>query len=579
MVMARTQKLVDLIHIDRALPESQLVKEYHSRLTVWYEWLQQRQDEDLRTFDSYVEEQAEYYTIENCLKNFLAKRLEWIQTSVRNADLRYRYLLVLPPFNQKGSIKRFLLHFFQLNDGANGQQAVFGFLNKPERELRVLWDMYKLTRTLETIATLQKAVKGSSLFPSLFSAQHVQSTLNNLEAGLTLLFRLCIKPAHQDILLDRFGSEMFSPDAALERRETGNYLVNDSVLEKLDYRQYLFYIYYRPSMKALYQGQEHSYQINYLDFEIMRQEFLIHWINQRLKNNPHKMKVLDRYRLGQKTFAQIIEKRPELEISLLKQLPKDVFDDIIAHVNESVPTTMKAPVDPQSENWGDFARVLMQFEKVRDLARKSVDAVRGLLRGSKTVPIQAPKVVQPMVTPQIQPSEPLPSQYQTSLVRDGEISFPFFSSNNAHFLRLHSLFKIKIETKRYLDFNRKIEMLLNQLPDDQIVKRRSPRNERSAVYLLDEITADQTIRHLLILGAELKNRPASVATPAGAQPRYDYRSYFVYGTAEKRNELGFIAEERKVRGVPFYIYDFSHPGAIRQALALAETIWQQHGIE
>jgi len=576
--MARNKKLVDLIYLDSPLPESQLTQEYQSRLGFWFDWLQNRQEEDLRTFDSYVEEQAEYYMIDNCLKNFLGRRLNWILKSVPNPDLRYRYLLVLPPFSQNGNIKRFLLHFFQVRDDPQRQQLTFGFLNRSERELRILWDMYKLTRTLQTIETLKKSVKGSLLFPSQFSETHVQNILDNLGDCLNLLFRICIKSRLHESMLSSFPADLFAPEAVLQRREREDYLVNDGILETLDYRNYLFYIYFRPAIKAVYLGEERSFQINYLDFEIMRQEFLIHWLNQRLKNNSAKTAILERYRLGQKTFAQIVAKRPEMEITLLKQMPKPVFDDLIAQVNEAVEPELKSTVDPMSETWGDFAKRLVHFEKAKELAQKSIQTIRAAIGLDRKPEKTIEKPGQIVSTPPPVAVES-PPQYRIVPLREGEISFAFFSPNNAHFLRLHSLFKMKLETKRFNEFNRQVETLLTKIPGEQLFKRHTPRHEKAIPLLLEAVSGSGNNQHLLILGAELKNKTAGIGYSADSLSRYDYRSYFVYGTSEKQSELGFIAEERKVRGVPYYIYDFSHPKAIRQALSLVEIVLRKYAAQ
>jgi len=573
--MAREKKLIDLIYLDEGINESQLKTEYQARISTWEKWSQHRQDDDLTLVNTFVTEQAEYYSVSAFLTTFLRKRLDWIFQSISDQDLRLKYLLVLPPFSQKGNIKSFLLHFYQLKDHERQNNIVFQSLNKQERELRVLWDMYKLTKTLETIQTLKKWLVGRHPFPSYFSGKHALKTLNNLQECLVLLFRICIKSEYQSKLLKQFPKDVFSAETVLKRRESENYLVTDITLDKLDYRNYFFFIYYRSSLKANFEGQTLEFEINYLDYEIIRQEFLTHWISQRLKNNPAKLEVLNQYMFGSKTFAQMIEKRPDMEISLLKKLPKNVFDDLIAQVNDSVEGELKLEVDPMSETFGEFARQLFNFEKAKELAKKSVQAIRNYV-------IQTKKPGAKAITPrqnEIKPEEislsrqkKRPSEFKIQILKKNEIGFPFFCSNNAHFSRLHKLLKSKLEHNVYVALNTKIEAFLSQTTSDRLIIRRSPRHEWAVPFLVHETENSESKGQLLILGAELKARPKGSGNSTGTDHKYEFRSYFVYGTEEKIGDMGFISEDRKVKGEIFYIYDFSHPAVIRQALKLIDVV-------
>ncbi len=572
--MSKKKKLVDLIHLDEIVNEAQLKADYQTRISIWERWMQHRQNDDLTTMNAFVKEQAEYYEIDRFLTVFLKQRLDWIIQSVSDPELRLKYLLVLPPFSQKGDLKSSLLHFFQLKNSDQLEKIVFQQLNKQERELCVLWDMYKLTKTLETIQTLKKWLTGRSPFNSHFSGKHALQTLNRLQESLNLLFQVCIKKEHQSNLLKKFPKDLFRVESVLKRREAGHYFATNNALNKFEYRNYLFFIYYKSNIMLDFEGQNVKFEINYLDYEIIRQEFLIYWISQRLRKNPRKQEVLEKYMFGRKTFAQTIEHRPDMEINLLKRLPKNVFDDLISQVNESVEADLKLSVDPMSENFGDFARQLLKFETAKELARKSIQAIQKYIIQTKKKKAEAlttqQNVIKPPETAPLQKKQSPEFGIQT--LKESEISIPFFCSNNAHFTRLLKLLRIKLEPTQYNALNAKIEAFLNQTPKEHLIIKRSPRHERVVPLLINEVGKNEPNGQLLILGAELKNRQLGMGFSSKIEQKYEFHSYFVYGTQEKIGNLGFISEERNVKGEPYYIYDFSHPKVIREALKLIDVV-------
>ena len=165
----RKKKLVDLIFLENVKPESQLKIEYESRINTWMDWLERQQNDESLLQDAYIEEQTEFYLVNNVLKNFIRQRLDWILNSVADPDLRRKYLSVFIPFSQQGSLNRFLTHFFQLVEEDSKQERLkFQFLTKSERELKILWDIYKLTKTIESITTLKKAAESSFHFHRSF---------------------------------------------------------------------------------------------------------------------------------------------------------------------------------------------------------------------------------------------------------------------------------------------------------------------------------------------------------------------------------------------------------------------------
>ncbi len=573
--MTKKKKLIDLLHLIENTNETQLKADYLTRISSWERWVEQSQGGDVTSMNSYQQENAEYYAVDGFLSMFLKKRLEWIVNSVADSEIRLKYLLFLPPFSQQGNIKSFLLHFFQLADHTQQSKIVSNSLNQQEKELRVLWDMYKLTRTIETIQTLRKWLAGRSWSSSIISGQQAATTLENLQKSLTMVFRICIKKNYQSRYLKAFPKDIFLPESILSRKKNGNCLVNSKILDSLEYRNYFFCIYYKSMIRGDLDGVTHEYEINYLDYEIIRQEFLVQWISQRLKNNPRKQEVFEQYKFGSKTFAQIIAKRPEMEIKLLKTLPKKVFDDIIAEVNDGLDPDMQTPVDPMSETFGSFARDVLNFDKAKVLAKKSMKTIQTFsdkanLR-KKKVENAEPVKKNPEEAPQKKPKRS-PKEFGVQLIKSDEISFPFFWESNSHFSRLLKLFKTKLEPAQYNELKTKTKLMFTQAPNHLQIIRRSPRHEWALPFMVHDAEDSVLTGQLLIMGAELKNQQPGTGYTNDGEKKYTFHPYFVYGAEKKYADMGIINECRKVKGERYFIYDVSHPTVISRALKLIDMI-------
>lgn len=571
----RKKKLVDLVHLNENVTESQLKSEYYARIASWERWVERRQSDDVVSMRHYMKENAEYSAIDGWISIFLKKRLEWITESVADPGLRMKYLLVLPPFNQKGNIKQFLLHFFQLDDHAQQSKIVYSALNQQEKEIRILWDMYKLTRTLETIQTLRKWLVGRNRSSSHVTGDQALANLTNLQNSLTMVFRICIQKEYQNRYLKHFPKSAFLPESILKRKETGASLVNSKILDSLEYRNYLFFIYFKPKIRGDLDDKINEYEINYLDYEIIRQDFLIHWISERLKNNPLKQKVFEQYKYGNKTFAQITANRPEREMSLLKKLPKGVFDDLMAQVNEELPPEMRAPIDTMSESIGSFSRDLITFKRAKVFAKKSVEAVRSFIAKTekRKRELEPPSLEADSSNAAVDkaPAKP-PKNLKVQLVKSDQINSPFFCENDSHFIRMLQLFKSKIDPDFYAELSAKTEIFLNLAPEQMRFVRRSPHHEWSVPVVVTDPEDPHLSKQLLIIGAELKPAQAGTTDSGNGGAQYAFHPYFVYGAVKKYADLGMISESRNIMEERFFIYDASHPGVISRARKLFRTV-------
>ncbi len=568
--MKKNKKLVDLIYLDTSKLESDLKRDHQVKVDFWLDWINQMM-ERLVDEDIYIEEQIEYFMVNNFLKSFLIRRFHWIRETITDPELRTKYLLTLPPFNQHGSVKRFLLHFFQFKEDRGKKAIQFNFLTSSEREVRALWDIHKLIKTLATIDVLKKYTSGSHSFPSIFPRNYIVDLLDSLSGALKLLVEICVKPDYLQGLMAQFPIDCFEPESILMRKETSAYLINDMVLEKFDYRNYFFHIFFRPGLKANYKGKDLTFRFNYLDFEIIRQEFLINWINNRLRGNQRKLEVFGMYKIGDRSFQDVIEATPEMELTLLKRLPKSIFDDLIAEVNEAVADEDKSPVDPMSEKTGEFARQLLLYEKAKKLASKSVSALRRFLSRLRS---DGEKVKQPENQnngpEQASPEPVAATSIQVKKLKKSEIDFPYFCKTNSSFSKQMKMLQTRMPADQYSVFNKKVRDYLSKVSENTPIKRRTPRHEWAVPFLILE--GDEDTAQLLILGAEAKSKQLSMSYGSGVDQNYDFKPYFVYGSLGEQYRMGNADETRKVKGKVFQIYSSVEPRVIEMMMKLLDQV-------
>lgn len=560
-----SRRLVDLIYLDEKKLISDLEDDYQARIDNWTDWMNRKLD-SVVSQGVYIEEQNEYFVINNLLRNFLAKRLEWIQKAELEDTLRHKYLQALPPFNQEGSIKTFLLHFFQLKDSSDQQDLVFNQLDKSEREIRILWDIYKITKTMETMEVIRASTAATDPFPTIFDRLYIVDLLNTLSNALILLVRICVKKEHEHEILYDFPLHCFETENILYRKERNSFLIKDSVLERLDYRNFIFHIYFRTSLKTSYKGEEVSFSYNYLDYEIVRQEFLIHWLFSRLNNNPKKKQILDRYVIDGKTFSEIIAASPGTELMILKQLPKLDFEQLITDVNESLEGESQLPFDLMSETIGGFSKKLFLFKAAKKIAQKSVQAIKKLLIKQK----ESENNSAPESTETVQKTQK--PKYIIELLDKSEIDFPFFCTVNSEFSRKQVIIRSRMEPAEFLSFSEQVKGLINSTDEDFLIKRRTPRHEWVVPYMVKDTSDGRTIDHLLILGVEAKNQHMSMGYGSGLKEEFDLFPYFIYGSKQKQKEMGSPEETRTIRNEKFHIYFHANPNATQQALKLFEAI-------
>ncbi|MCP4756514.1 MAG: hypothetical protein GY866_37095 [Proteobacteria bacterium] len=562
------KKVVDLIYVEAQKDEATVIKDYTFSLEYWKGSLKTLQELYFeKHFDSASPDVLEVLNMRKFLGKFLQSRLEWI-SNIDDESLRRKYLKVLPPFPQKGGIKTLLLHFFQVTETKDKKELVYQDKGNGEKEISILWDIYKLRRTIKSIDTILKSLDKPDPFPSIMSVENRKKCLVSLRTAFQLMFQMCIQRDHQKNLYRNISSQHISPEAILERREKGVSFVYPHVIKKFDYRNHFFYIYYYPGMKAKIGGELKTFHYNYLDFEIIKQEFLMDWMNHRLKDNPQKQEIYGRYSMGGKTLAEIVQENPPKEIEILQQLPLNVFNDITAEVNEEVSQELKTEVESFSENKGEFAETAKNFEKAKKVSKFSLKKLKQLVVKNQAEPPPAETVV---ADPEPEPEKPT---FEVVKIKKNQIDFPFFMKETVNYKQKMNILRVKMGPS-YPEFSKKLSDFFTNVSESSYIKRRTPKHEVIYPCLVKENRGPTTTNHLLILGAEVKAKQLGMGYGPTGSNLHAYTCFFVYGCEQSNPEMGNVQDKRNARGIEFQIYDFTNSHVQQKALELFKLVMEK----
>ncbi|MGK0290040.1 MAG: hypothetical protein ACI86H_001495, partial [bacterium] len=533
--MSTEGKVLQLIRVSEEVSVDSLESKITTDIQEWGDHLRKLQEQCFEQhFDSSASDVQEIMLMRRCLHQHIKPRFEEVQKL--EEEKRLKQLQMLLPFYLEDGLKNFFLHFFQFEKESTENNNIFyREKNTHEKELCILLDMYKLRKTIESVTTLQRAVEKNP-FPSIFSIEDQKKSLLQLKTAYQLLFQRCIKKEFQKELYQGLSLKHLTAKEIVKRKEQNISYVYPHLLEKFDYRNQFFLIYFSEGMRAKIQGKVKEFPFNFLDFELIKQEFLLNWVHQKLKNVPEKEKVYSNYVIGENKLSELIKKNPSKEIEYLQKLPSNIFNDIMAQINETLPSSKQSGVTINSQKAGDFAKAEKIYNKSKELISKSIDNLKSFFSSNSSknktdgLTAQKNKTVEEEI---VEKEVPVETSYNIIRLKKNEIDFPYFQRELSNHQAKIAQFRIQMGGN-FQDFGAKITKMLKQLPEDNIVKRRTPKHEWTVPYLIEEIVGDKKTKHLVVLGAEAKNKKLGVSyssgSAVGSAAQFSFIPFFVYAT-------------------------------------------------
>ena len=572
--MSDLKKVANLIIIEPPKPVAEKSAEMRKKVAFWQKRLKELQDKYFQqNMDSASMDVTEVMAMRKFLNQFVKQRIDWISEKVTDEKRKSKYLQLLPPFYQKGGVKLLLQHFFQVVESEDKQFLIYKEINQDEREIRVLWDLYKLNKTIQSIDVIYQTIEREGI-PSIFSKEEQTKILQELKTVFRLMFQMCVQPAHQKELYRGITEEHINPAAILKRKEEGTHFLYPHVLQKFNYRNHFFFIYFNSGMKAKVGGEVKTFTYNFLDFEILKQEFLINWLTKTLGDNPNKTKIYGKYSLGGKNVADLVAGDPDKEIEILQQLPLNVFNDLTAQINESVAKEHKTPLDAMSETFGEYSQYVEKFDKAKKMAKASLGKLKQFVtKQAEEKPVAVPEpppaaAAAPEVAPE--PAAAAEPERAPSIefvkLKKQEIDFPFFVKTIGEFQKNMNLQRVKVGSEGYKNLARDTTKLFNSISESSLIKRRTPKHEWILPYLVKEFNGKREIEHFVLIGAEAKAKGLGMGYRAGSTGggTHQFMPFFVYGNNDDDIEFGAPTGTRVIRGKQFNEYSGGNAEVIKK---------------
>lgn len=527
----------------------------------WDEYWEERQEAEDNPQSEIAQEAG---AIRGLLKSLITPRLDKLEAN-KSPHLGL-FLNLIVPFDSAGGLRDFILHFFQLEEGKDNH-LVYKSRDSYERDVYVLYDLYRVKKTMDVVHILQDTMtKDERIFPSIFSSEEILHILDNLTQVLKLLYTQCLPEKYLRELLPQLSPQHLRGKSLLERRENHILYTFPHVLQKYDYRRFFFLVFFKNGLRARLADGERDFRYNFLNFQVLKHEFMVHWLTGPLRNDPRKYKIYQQYVLHGKSLLQLIVDDPDQEAEILKMMPTHALNDMASQVNEAVPEELKVGVVPESRNFGFYHELKEQLGHAVDMVRAPIETLRKIVKEDKEPP--PPKEpASPLGAPPPEPEpEPEPAaageieaHWEISLLKKNQLNKHFLQDSMAGFQALISSQRSRFGGY-WNDFSSFATKLLENSPEIRTVRRRTPKHEWSMSYRCRHVTADKTEEYLMVIGVEVRSKPRGMGYQS--KESYNFFPYLVFATDVKNEAFGEPGEERTMAGRTVNEYS-TKQGAVR----------------
>lgn len=202
--------------------------------------------------------------LENILESPLESQLRFIQ---------YQSFI----FNDEG-LEQFFGHFYSVFKNENNDWS-FQKSNPYERDLLLLYDLYKVKRTINGIQNLLKdLVKRDTVFPSVFNVTQQTEILKGMNSALFMVFKQSLKPKYQVSIFKGISLELLYPLEIKKRKKRGIIFGNPDQLDSTPSRRILMHVLFRNNIKTIISKKRVNIQYNLMEFEQLINDYFNHYL-------------------------------------------------------------------------------------------------------------------------------------------------------------------------------------------------------------------------------------------------------------------------------------------------------------
>ena len=389
-----------------------------------------------------------------------------------------------------------------------------------------------------------------------------------------------VKKEYRKELYDALSESNLDMDSIIAMRKSGTSYITPETLQGNEYRDKFITVFFSTLLRTKTSTEVKDLHFNYLNFELLKNEFLTDWMQRKLKASPEKDKVLQNYQVNGKSVSQLIRENPDRETEILSSIPLDVFNDIAEAVNETVKDDKKTPVTTFSKNHGLFARLQESFNAVKQIAKYSVEKMEEMKPKGKiwTVKKKAgtaankplPAKKEGQVPTKKEPKKELKISYGLEVLKADDLDFPFFDKRQETYKPKLDFLVKKVGTD-YEKFKTKIWKLFNLVAQQHFIIRKEPCHEWALPFLFSH----GKMQLLLIIGAEISQADQTSGYKSKwAASRHQFNGYYLLATQIRNDKFGKVTDIRTVKNVHFHLYSYAEKTVQNMSFSLLNRLFQ-----
>lgn len=485
------------------------------------------------------EEEEELKSLLFFVDKTLDRRIDEIDKAPRGMQSHY-LRSIFPFFSTKGMLST-LTRLFDLD--YEHKQFKFRLKQDFERELNILLDLYKIKKSIECINSIKRRLIEEEPLHTRLEGDPL-GYLETLKEILKVFFIQFVRPEYQKELYHHLNEEQISAEKLMSLKKENLSYIKPEVLGSRAYQAKMLLLLYSTKMRTLTKGKTVDLDINYMDFEILKQDFLIDWMKRKLEKSKTKTNILKNQMIAGHSIGELIEAHPDLEHEILLAMPQEQFNDVAAEINENVDQDKRSGIAIFSEKFGPIRRIKEQLSKAKAISE-------GVVKIKEALPPKAKGRI---------PFKEL----DVSALSHDQVDYCFYDPVAESYPLKFKVMKSAFGPK-YEEFHKKVMTLLQSVADESLVNRTKPYNELGLPIYLEGEEVD------FFLGVGMQ---AKLAKYEKGQKMQSITCYFNLSTSEPIPDYGPSNGQRIIKGNSFYQYPTNAPNVIDDVNALLDALIQ-----
>lgn len=289
----------------------------------------------LRRFDGYWNNQLnQVYKAELELTDPLIIRTNHLRQAIRYylipavqnaidspAAIQNRFVERLSFLFSEDRMAQFFRHFYAVVEDPETKDGwKFEDRDPFQEDLLVLYDLYKVKRTMNGIVAFLKELKELKLeFPSVFGRDQFVPILKNMNSALFMAFKMAVKPKYQVELYNEISLKYLHEDRVKQRQKEKILYSRSKGLDFSPFRRIFLHILFRQTIKTAINQKETVIHYNFVDFEQLIFDYFAYFMDGS-KDSVEIMNTYHCFHIRGNSLANSLIEDPDPETLMFEEI-------------------------------------------------------------------------------------------------------------------------------------------------------------------------------------------------------------------------------------------------------------------